>query len=511
MLRIIIKLNLILLLLACYGNAYSQVAGQPEGRYLTTFVLKSIPDNTPHDASLYLSGEFNDWNAGHPAYKLMLEGDGLYRLTVRHNLSTFEYKITRGNWLSVEARQNGRAIPNRTFNQDEDQAIVSIKVHNWEDLASGTYSPYVLLLLLAAFQGLILVVAINSISNNNKSANRLLSVLILIISVSVLSRVATIDRETFQTWPKLLLVPDALLFLYGPLFLMYINQLLKLRKGAFMNYWLHFVPVVALLVVYMPYILLDNGTFIYRVLDRDLHKLFAIVGIVALGYNAWYWNQCWHILKRNSNHPDNNLAYERNVRFLRTTLMIKAMYLVLWGVAFFNHGIGFVIGVDMLPVTELFLDIIWLLVSCIIFCLGYFAISQPELFRRVQAQIKYKDSPIENNELEVFKHRLVRLMEEDKVFMDPELTLASLAHQLHTNTHTMSRVINEGFDKSFYHYINDYRVQEFTRLITLEENQQESLLAVALKVGFNSKTTFNRAFKKLMGTTPRLYLKDNKE
>ncbi|HEX8428715.1 AraC family transcriptional regulator [Hymenobacter sp.] len=105
-------------------------------------------------------------------------------------------------------------------------------------------------------------------------------------------------------------------------------------------------------------------------------------------------------------------------------------------------------------------------------------------------------------ELARWATRLTQLMETDHPYLAPELTLPELAARLGTNTSMLSRVINTGFGQNFNDYVNEYRVREAERRLRDPKFQQYTLLAVALESGFNSKSTFNRVFKKLRGATP---------
>lgn len=112
--------------------------------------------------------------------------------------------------------------------------------------------------------------------------------------------------------------------------------------------------------------------------------------------------------------------------------------------------------------------------------------------------------PVEaDGELARWASRLQRHMETARPYLQPELTLGELATQMRTNTSGLSRVINSGFGQNFNDYINEYRVREAERKLRDPQFRHYTLLAVALESGFNSKSTFNRVFKKLRGTTPR--------
>lgn len=101
--------------------------------------------------------------------------------------------------------------------------------------------------------------------------------------------------------------------------------------------------------------------------------------------------------------------------------------------------------------------------------------------------------------------RLDTLMEADKLYLDAELSLASLAEQLTVSPKELSLVINESKQKNFHDYLNGWRVRETARLLSHPEHQGSSLLEIAFAAGFNSKATFNRVFKQATGMTPSQY------
>ena len=105
-------------------------------------------------------------------------------------------------------------------------------------------------------------------------------------------------------------------------------------------------------------------------------------------------------------------------------------------------------------------------------------------------------------ELARWTGRLTAHMTAARPYLQPELTLGELAAQLRTNTTWLSRVINSGCGQNFNDFVNEYRVQEAERRLQDPRYQHFTLLAVALESGFNSKSTFNRVFRKLRGATP---------
>ena len=101
--------------------------------------------------------------------------------------------------------------------------------------------------------------------------------------------------------------------------------------------------------------------------------------------------------------------------------------------------------------------------------------------------------------------RIITLMEADKVYQNPELTLQQLASTLQLSVHNLSQAINDGLQKSFYDLVNGYRVEEAKRLLINDKDINYTILAIGFGAGFNSKTTFNTVFKKFTGLTPSDY------
>jgi AraC-like DNA-binding protein len=98
--------------------------------------------------------------------------------------------------------------------------------------------------------------------------------------------------------------------------------------------------------------------------------------------------------------------------------------------------------------------------------------------------------------------KIVALMEEKKLYQEPELTLQQMAENLGLQTYLVSQAINEGLKRTFYDLVNGYRVEEAKRLLLDSKSFNYTVLSVGFEAGFNSKTTFNTVFKKFTGLTP---------
>ncbi|WP_020529351.1 tetratricopeptide repeat protein [Flexithrix dorotheae] len=106
-----------------------------------------------------------------------------------------------------------------------------------------------------------------------------------------------------------------------------------------------------------------------------------------------------------------------------------------------------------------------------------------------------------------YSERLISHIKEHEPYLDPNLSLRSLARQINLHPNQLSWLLNESLGKNFSEFINYYRVEKFKALSQDPEKNHITLIGLAYESGFNSKTVFNTYFKKETGLTPKQYLK----
>lgn len=482
--------------------------------------VNRIPENTPEDASLFITGDFNSWQPGDPDFRLQPQEDGSWQIAVPLYDDTLEYKFLRGSWSTVEGRKSGRARFNRRYVLEDEQQTqyTEVQIESWEDLAGNAINAYTMFWLIAAIQGFLILIAINTIDTPIPTSNRLLSLLLLLFSLALLARVVVYDRDIFQWQPKLLLVPDLLYFLYAPLFFQYIQSLLRSTPQKWdWRLALTFAPFILHLIAYLPMLLMDRETFIYRAVDQTLRPYFETVGGIALAFNIGYWVYAYRFIRAYRHESENQFSSGSNITFLSTIMWLKAICLFLWASTYLIGGVGLFEERDLTAITDRTSDALWIGFSLTIFLLGYYTIREPEIFRLpVQTDLPEpldepnlpSDEPLEEQQFDpALRERLANLMEEEQPYLNPGLSLSELAQIAETNSHDLSRVINQGFGKNFNDFVNTYRVEAFKSKVLEPSYRNHTLLAVAFLVGFNSKTAFNRAFKKITGQTPGEYFR----
>ena len=102
-------------------------------------------------------------------------------------------------------------------------------------------------------------------------------------------------------------------------------------------------------------------------------------------------------------------------------------------------------------------------------------------------------------------NKIVALLEKEKIYQEPELTIKNMADKIEIPYYQVSQAINDVLNKNFYDLVNGYRVEEAKRLLLHPDNRNYTILSVGFEAGFNSKTTFNTVFKKFTGLTPTEY------
>ncbi|MDP9959991.1 helix-turn-helix domain-containing protein [Chryseobacterium lathyri] len=153
----------------------------------------------------------------------------------------------------------------------------------------------------------------------------------------------------------------------------------------------------------------------------------------------------------------------------------------------------------------------------VIYFVGYYALKQKEIYPLEEKQreelISIDEDPrteevkkklISDEELLKIKSQLEEIMDKQKPYLDSELNLIRLSELLSISTHHLSYVINTGFKKNFFQYVNEYRI-EYAKKLLKDSQSKLSILGIAYESGFNSKTSFNTTFKKLTDQTPSEY------
>ena len=166
--------------------------------------------------------------------------------------------------------------------------------------------------------------------------------------------------------------------------------------------------------------------------------------------------------------------------------------------------------------------LLWLFIAAVIYWMALMGFVRDEalLPRFEQEQLDREASqkelptsePTENKENgSSYFEEMISLIEEKKIFTNPNLSLTSLAAEVGISKSYLSKIINQHAEKNFYQFINEYRVTYFKELCKEDDAALYSLTGLAEKAGFKSKSTFHSSFKRIEGVTPSEYVNSIKK
>ncbi len=276
---------------------------------------------------------------------------------------------------------------------------------------------------------------------------------------------------------------------------------------------LHFIPLLIVSLIFSNFYFLPYETRMNILKNREAE--FEVQNLIKLG--TIYLSGLVYIpvtfiklikYKRNLNNEFSNVE---RINFNWLLYLIIGLGII-WIVILFIRDDRFIFG-------SASIFIIWA---------GFFGINQVTVFNQnvtrpvensqintdissgisksAAVNAKYQNSALDENAVSLIYKELVALLDEKKPYTNPDLNLGELANMLNVHPNHLSQVINSITNKSFYDLINERRIQEFLHRVTLPENKKYTLLSLAFECGFNSKASFNRNFKKIVGKSPSDYL-----
>lgn len=130
-----------------------------------------------------------------------------------------------------------------------------------------------------------------------------------------------------------------------------------------------------------------------------------------------------------------------------------------------------------------------------------------EVQRKSAVEDKYRTNKLSEEECARLYGLLEHVMHERKPYTSPDLKIADLAAMVGSTSHGLSYLFNQYLHKSYYDYVNEFRIGEFKEIVTREDCSRYTLEALAELCGFSSRASFFRSFKKVTGITPNEYIK----
>jgi AraC-like DNA-binding protein len=362
-----------------------------------------------------------------------------------------------------------------------------------------TFSTWPLVFLIAAAQGLFMAFILYRWRQGDPFANRLLATLMLLFSVTMVEYVFYWTQYLYY-WPHLTDLSAQFPFLFGPILFFYVRAIFEGRRFERSDAW-HALPFVLAVFAMLPWYLQSGADKQAVILRQSPHPiprvLISLITYGRLAHMAFYvfWN--FRYLKHRP-AVGRSLWWGRLLNlFFVGFLLSYTSYFVLVRLPGFNPLWDYQISLSM---------------TAFIYLIAYAGYVQPAVFNgfgwsEASAVSKYKNSGLTPDASRSLLNKMNLLMEREKLYLEPDLSLEKLAKQLDTGKHHVSQVINEHLNVNFFEYINQLRISEACRLLAEKTKSDLHVIEVAYAVGYNNKVSFNSAFKKATGMTPTHYRK----
>lgn len=326
-------------------------------------------------------------------------------------------------------------------------------------------------------------------------------------------------------------LPLQQLFLIGPVMFFYVQSLLNPAFQFGRKEWLHCLPAIlygiySLVIFVVDQLILHEHFFYANGRDKDLDTWYQRAGLISMILYALLSIRYYNLYKK---LIFNALSFAESIRFewVRRFLLAFVLMQVLrgifefgyphwgnfpqkWWYYFFFSLLFYYIafsGYATTIVSTLSFRVSWLNQKPI-FVLD---VERPDLgdFNHEESDLDLNEQDQEEKDrahLLLWKEPIMELLQNERLYENPRLALTDIATRLQTNPTLISRAVNHCFGMNFNDFINQYRVDAVKEKLTQGIQAQHTLLSIAYDCGFNSKSTFNRAFKKSTGLSPKDYI-----
>jgi AraC-like DNA-binding protein len=343
----------------------------------------------------------------------------------------------------------------------------------------------------------------------NKRANFWLGIFMLCLAMVFLDGLF-INHRIYHSFPHLIGISELAFFLFAPaIYFATLHFVSPQRAYKWTDLW-HFFFFIVYLFVNVPSLFFMTGAAKLKMLTEE-HPMetgdYIAMGVLLANMLVY----CGLSLIKLNRH-------QRNIELIHAS---GAEFSLNW-FKYFLIGVfvSVLIWITFVLVQDPYFNLIVALIHVVIvFFLAYYALHQGEVYnfnlsekQEIQELIAEtedahasKKPQLGPERLQAYKEQLKEVMHLQKPFLDNELNLLKLAELMQTTIHTLSYVINEGYGENFALFVNRFRVEEAKKLLEDPAVAHLSMLGIAFEAGFNSKTAFNTAFKKISGFSPSEY------
>ena len=373
-----------------------------------------------------------------------------------------------------------------------------------------------IVVILYSFGAVILIIFLLSSSSKRTLSNRLLAAYLFFTLFDNSSRFLSV--YVYSSHPGFGMILSETVFLLPPLLYLFFKSSVytdfKISKTSLLHLLPFLIFIIALIPGYfIPLITDPEADWVKLMYETDLYKvIYYGLHIQATVYYFFIFRMLYKYKRIVlENYSSQKLE---NYKWLLSLILVFSFELLF---ATTKNIIRFISTVEIYNLAQ---NIVVVMAFLIVFWLIIKALLNPSLFSGVSTDIQLvksilKTKPTDHsttdhmeNENNQLIEKLKVHMEESEPYLDSSLSMYDLAKQLHVPARELSISINHTLDKHFFDFINEYRIKKAMDLIQNSSDEKLTILEILYEVGFNSKSSFNTAFKKHSGLTPTEFKKN---
>ncbi len=306
--------------------------------------------------------------------------------------------------------------------------------------------------------------------------------------------------------------------MFGPLLYLYVRSLLSPESSFNKKDWMHFIPFLVF-GIYALIFSTDKPVYNLHFFERDGFLIERIIfGLSFYLSISLYGLRTLILLHKHRKRLKDYYSYDSEKITLRWVMFVSILFSVIY-ILVISSGIFniFILNREVIN-PDLFSATGLTLLSIAVSFYGYkqtkpeSSVKDPLLPARTEDKpndntpSKYQKSSLKEEDMERYLQKLIRLMEDEKPYLDGELTLQELSDRLGVSKHHLTQILNTKLIRNFYAFVNEYRIEEVKRRLSDPKNRNLKIMSIAYDSGFNSKTSFNTVFKNHTGMTPSEFL-----
>ncbi len=367
------------------------------------------------------------------------------------------------------------------------------------------------LLLTGVIQGFFLILLLKS-KRKNSISDYLLMTWFGVVSFQLMFYYDNLSPVPFA--PNFLQIMGFYLpLISSPILYLYVYSFSIGNDFLWKKYWIHLLPFTIFSLICFCLNLIHSDSISFRdglpIFSNNFPNWLQNTLTIPLALiPAFYTILSLRVLLNYQKLIPENYSYtERiNLNWLKwIVISFLIMFIVLFPLIKFGVDLGLVTYQNLFAVVGS-------LLTFYLFFIGFFGLRQTTVFtnipvetnfeRTTDSKPNYKNSGLTDEMVDEFFQKLVLHMEENKPYLDENLNLATLAQQLDLTSNQLSQIINQKTSSNFFNFINGYRVEAVKERLKNPAFAHYSILAIGFDCGFQSKSSFNKIFKQMVGKTP---------